>query len=52
VVVAGDATALDARLRAAAVPVVARIADGQVWLDARTLADDELALVAAALAVG
>ena len=52
VVVAGDATALDARLRAAAVPVVARIADGQVWLDARTIADDELALVAAALAVG
>ncbi|HTR53926.1 MAG TPA: L-seryl-tRNA(Sec) selenium transferase [Kofleriaceae bacterium] len=40
---------LDRRLRAAALPVIARIEDGRLWLDVRTLADDELALVAAAL---
>lgn len=49
VVVTGDAVALDARLRAAPVPVVARIADGRLWLDARTLAADELDAVVAAL---
>ncbi len=52
VVVAGAAAAIDARLRAAAVPVIARIADGRVWLDARTLADDELPAVVAALGPG
>jgi seryl-tRNA(Sec) selenium transferase len=51
-VVAGAAAAIDARLRAAAVPVIARIADGRVWLDARTLADDEVAAVVAALGPG
>ena len=49
VVVAGDAPALDARLRAAPVPVVARIADGRLWLDARTIGADELADVVTAL---
>ncbi len=52
VTVAGGpgATALEAGLRAASVPVVARLADDRVWLDVRTLADDELADVAAAVA--
>ncbi len=49
VVLPGDPDALDARLRAAAVPVIARVADGKLWLDVRTIADDELALIAAAL---
>ena len=40
---------LDRRLRGARVPVVARIADGRVWLDVRTIADDEFADVVAAL---
>ena len=40
---------LDRRLRSARTPVVARIADGKLWLDVRTIADDELALVAQAL---
>jgi L-seryl-tRNA(Ser) seleniumtransferase len=40
---------LDRRLRAARVPVVARIEDGRLWLDVRTLAEGELADVAAAL---
>ncbi|MBL8623327.1 MAG: L-seryl-tRNA(Sec) selenium transferase [Myxococcales bacterium] len=52
VVVAGPADALDARLRAAAVPVIARVADGRVWLDVRALGDDELAWVVAALGKG
>jgi L-seryl-tRNA(Ser) seleniumtransferase len=43
------ADTLDARLRAAEPPVVARIADGAVVLDVRTIADDELAEVAAAV---
>jgi L-seryl-tRNA(Ser) seleniumtransferase len=42
------ADALDARLRAARVPVVGRIADGRVWLDMRTLvAGDPEAIVEA-----
>ncbi|HVV83442.1 MAG TPA: L-seryl-tRNA(Sec) selenium transferase, partial [Kofleriaceae bacterium] len=44
------ATALEAALRAAPVPVIARLEDGRVWLDVRTIADDEVADVAAALA--
>jgi L-seryl-tRNA(Ser) seleniumtransferase len=40
---------LDRRLRAARVPVVARIEDGRVWLDVRTIADDEIDDVATAL---
>jgi len=41
---------LAARLRAADPPVVGRIEDGRLLLDPRTLADDELPLVAQALA--
>jgi L-seryl-tRNA(Ser) seleniumtransferase len=44
-----SADAIDARLRGARVPVVGRIEDGRVWLDARTIAPDELADVAAAV---
>lgn len=36
------------RLRAAEVPVVARLADDSLWLDVRTLADDEIPLVVGA----
>ncbi len=43
------ADALDARLRAAAVPVIARVEDGRVWLDLRTIADVERDDVVAAL---
>ncbi len=45
----GDPEPLAARLRAAEPPVVGRIADGRLLLDPRTLADDEVDLVAAAL---
>ncbi|MGE0870608.1 MAG: L-seryl-tRNA(Sec) selenium transferase [Kofleriaceae bacterium] len=41
--------AIERRLRAAPVPVIARIADGRVWLDLRTIADDEIAAVIAAV---
>ena len=41
---------LAARLRAADPPVIGRIQDGRLLLDPRTLADDEVELVAAALA--
>ena len=44
-----SADALDAALRAAPVPVVARIADGRLWLDVRTLLPDDLADVASAV---
>jgi L-seryl-tRNA(Ser) seleniumtransferase len=54
VALSGNAERLDARLRAGDPPVVARIADGRVLLDVRTLAvgvDDELvAIVERALA--
>ncbi len=43
------ADAVAAALRAAPVPVVARIADGRVWLDVRTLLPDDLAEVVAAV---
>ncbi|MEA2291644.1 MAG: L-seryl-tRNA(Ser) seleniumtransferase [Solirubrobacteraceae bacterium] len=49
VAVAGDAEALAARLRAADPPVAARIERDRLLLDPRTLADDEVALVAAAV---
>jgi L-seryl-tRNA(Ser) seleniumtransferase len=43
-----DPVALSRALREANPPVIARIHDGRVLLDPRTLADDELTLVAAA----
>jgi L-seryl-tRNA(Ser) seleniumtransferase len=48
---AGSASAdeIERALRAAPVPVIARIEDGRVWLDVRTLAPDELDAVAAAV---
>jgi L-seryl-tRNA(Ser) seleniumtransferase len=45
----GPADELAARLRAADPPVLARVADGRVLLDPRTLADEELEWVARAL---
>ena len=42
VALAGDPVTLAAALRDGDPPVVARIHDGQVLLDPRTLADDEL----------
>jgi L-seryl-tRNA(Ser) seleniumtransferase len=44
-----DPDALAARLRAGDPPVLARIADGRVVLDPRTLAEDEIPVAAAAL---
>jgi L-seryl-tRNA(Ser) seleniumtransferase len=44
-----DADALAARLRAGDPPLLARIADGRVLLDPRTLGEDEVAPAAAAL---
>jgi L-seryl-tRNA(Ser) seleniumtransferase len=45
----GDAEALAARLRSADPPVAGRIEKDRLLLDPRTLADDDIALVAAAL---
>jgi L-seryl-tRNA(Ser) seleniumtransferase len=45
----GDPMALTAALRRADPPVIARINEGRVLLDPRTLAEDELDLVAAAV---
>ncbi|HZS36094.1 MAG TPA: L-seryl-tRNA(Sec) selenium transferase [Polyangia bacterium] len=45
-----SADALDAGLRAADPPVVGRISDGRLLLDARTLGDEEIMLVARAFA--
>jgi L-seryl-tRNA(Ser) seleniumtransferase len=47
--VGGDPVTLAARLRAADPPVIARIHDGRVVLDPRTLADDEIETVIAAV---
>ncbi len=43
-----SAEALDARLRAAATPIVARIAEDRLLLDVRTLGDDDLPAIARA----
>jgi L-seryl-tRNA(Ser) seleniumtransferase len=45
----GSPDALAARLRAADPPVIGRIEDGRLLLDPRTLADDEIDLVARAV---
>jgi L-seryl-tRNA(Ser) seleniumtransferase len=50
VALAGDAEALAARLRAAEPPVAGRIERDRLLLDPRTLADDEVELVASAVA--
>ena len=49
VAIPGDAEQLAARLRAHDPPIVGRIQDGRLLLDPRTLADDEIDLVRAAL---
>jgi len=50
VTIAGrSADACDRALRGARVPVIARIEEGRVWLDVRTIADDELPAVATAV---
>jgi L-seryl-tRNA(Ser) seleniumtransferase len=49
VAIPGDAEQLAARLRAKDPPVVGRIQDGRLLLDPRTLADEEIDLVRAAL---
>ncbi len=47
VTLAGDAAAIERRLRAGRIPVIARIADGRVHLDLRSLpAEDDATLVA------
>ena len=48
----GSPDALAARLRAADPPVIGRIEDDRLLLDPRTLADDELELVARAFSAG
>jgi L-seryl-tRNA(Ser) seleniumtransferase len=51
VVIAGrSADALDRQLRAAPVPVVARIEDGKLWLDVRTISDEDVSEIAGAVA--
>jgi L-seryl-tRNA(Ser) seleniumtransferase len=49
VAVSGSPDALAARLRAADPPVVARIQDGRLLLDPRTLAEEDIDIVAAAV---
>lgn len=41
IVLAGDAVATEARLRNAAQPIVARVADGRVWLDVRSVPQEQ-----------
>ena len=41
IVLAGDAVATEARLRTAAQPIVARVADGRVWLDVRSVPQEQ-----------
>jgi L-seryl-tRNA(Ser) seleniumtransferase len=51
VVVAGKSPdALDRRLRAARVPVIARIEDGKLWLDVRTISEEDYPDLVAAVA--
>ena len=45
VTIAGNPEVHDRKLRGAPVPVIARIEDGRLWLDVRTIADDEVELV-------
>jgi L-seryl-tRNA(Ser) seleniumtransferase len=49
VTVRGSADAVDAKLRGAAVPVVARVEDGKVWLDLRTIAPSDVEDIVRAL---
>jgi L-seryl-tRNA(Ser) seleniumtransferase len=44
-----NADAIERGLRAAATPIITTIRDGKVWLDVRTITDEELAQVAAAI---
>ncbi len=44
-----NADGLDRQLRAGAMPIISTIRDGKLWLDVRTIADDELTTVAAAV---
>ncbi|MGH7319533.1 MAG: L-seryl-tRNA(Sec) selenium transferase, partial [Candidatus Rokuibacteriota bacterium] len=46
---AHPAAALDERLRASRPPVIGRIAEAQLLLDCRTVADDEVPLLVAAV---
>jgi L-seryl-tRNA(Ser) seleniumtransferase len=49
IVLAGDAVATEARLRNAAQPIVARVADGRVWLDVRSVPQEQDGAFAQAL---
>jgi L-seryl-tRNA(Ser) seleniumtransferase len=49
VTIAGKPDELDRRLRATTPPVIATIRDGKLWLDVRTIAEEELGTVAAAV---
>jgi len=40
---------LDKSLRAVDMPVIGTIRDGKLWLDVRTIGDEELAIVASAV---
>jgi L-seryl-tRNA(Ser) seleniumtransferase len=41
IVLAGDAVAIEAQLRTATQPIVARVADDRVWLDVRSIPPDQ-----------
>lgn len=49
IVLSGDAVALEARLRAAAQPIIARVADGRVRLDVRSVPQEQDGALASAL---